>query len=873
MDSTEPTKKVKQTFSGKVYSWYISNGYDRFLKLSGKVPASKGQYGFIHTLGSIKFALFEGFNIGVMIPVGSLVIDIDPRNGGLESFDRMLAEAYKDEPRIPSLDDLVKGTFTVRTGGGGYHLYYTLSPGVKVRGSVKGYPGVDLKGSSDNQYVVGPGSVHPDTKKHYVESSQPAAPAQLPAPLAPFTLVQLRSPFEAQSQPSGRHPLWGIITPVELATLLAPLDPLQYRNYDQWFALLAAAHHASGGSHEAMLAFIAWSEGDGKYLGKAAGAVGSKWRSLNQTREGSRPVATVDALLAAVSAADESNRKSAKLLGEPSAHSSEAIALARTVAGRKVEADLETVEDQASAAKDLIDWIEALPKGWRQDDPAMLQKLIDEISGQPEIHWPELCAALADRAGGKLSQAQIKKHVRRAHEDREKANRKDKPTYARLVADTVEGALKEIEESPGDLLYSAGQPFFYSAGVWTKLDKDWPIHVCQNQAKDLVNLDTKGAQAVNRYAKDAATSIMNERITLSTDLYYRTDLPNCVNLLNCTLWFSNDGTYERRPHCREDYLTTQIPYNYDPDATCQSFDKMLEQVFDHLVKDYSTAERDDFIRHLWELFGYIIQPNKDHAVAMFWVGGGQNGKSKIAEIISKLVGRDAVLSCESKLILGEGNRHGTALLEGRLLFMDDDVSSNAKIDDGLLKKVSKNVDLDVNPKNKNSRKIRVHTAALFIMNTEARFVDTSPGFVRRVFATYFNTTIKHLQGSPLPEKAIAEDMPGILNKAIAGLARLRQRKDFDLPKCAIDYRNRFLSRSVPLIGFWETLEKEPCEGAKVNADALYSLYRQRMFENGQKHADKHTFISALANQGVIVDEKTIEGWSFKEIVQSTKGVQ
>ncbi|MCP5115139.1 MAG: bifunctional DNA primase/polymerase, partial [bacterium] len=49
-------------------------------------------------------------------------------------------------------------TFTVRTGGGGWH-YYFLHPGGKVK-SVNGKiaPGIDIK--ADGGYVVGPGSIH-----------------------------------------------------------------------------------------------------------------------------------------------------------------------------------------------------------------------------------------------------------------------------------------------------------------------------------------------------------------------------------------------------------------------------------------------------------------------------------------------------------------------------------------------------------------------------------------------------------------------------------------------------------------------------------------------------------------------------------------
>lgn len=790
MTSTESAQKVKQTFSKKVYSWYLRNGYDRFLNLSGKVPTEEGEYRYVRTLDSIKVLFSDGFDIGVLIPVGRLVIDIDPRNGGIDGFNRLLADAYKDEPRIPSLDDLIDSTFTVKSGGGGYHLYFAHGPGLKPRGSVKGgYPGVDLKGSSNKHYVAGPGSVHADTRQHYKVISWQDAPGQLPAPLAPFILAPLRDPFGQQERSASPHPLWGLIGPAELETLLAALDPKDYRAYvgddKAWINLMSACHHATGGHPEAMDVFARWSSQDPKYANDARKAVEKRWGSFKERRDGTH-VATVDSILAAVEDAVAASVDVAELLGEPDGAVARAAELASDLHSRKIAKDLEVIEEAAGEASSLLVWIESLPESWRQDDPAGLQKLIGKIAEYPELHWPELCAALSKRAGGGISQAQIKKHVRQERNRLTQAAKPSKLTAARIVDTTVDKALKVLEPNPFDIACVPGQAYLYNTGVWEKIDKSVFGDVCYSQLETFLDKDERGTQALCNYARDAATSIMHKRATNSKALYCREEMPNCVNLLNGTLWFSKDGTHELKPHLREDYLTTQIPYAYDPLAKCPSFDKMLEQVFDHIAKDYSIAERDHFIRYFWELIGYVIQPNKDLPVAMFWIGEGQNGKSRIAKIISNLIGSDALLSVDIKAFFNVSNQHSTTALENKLLVMDDDLGSGTTIDDGALKKVSENCILDVNPKNKNIRKISVHTTALIITNNKVKINDTSNGFVRRCHPIYFNTDISHLQKSTLPEIAEKSEMPGILNKAVQGLARLRERGEFDLPKCSRD---------------------------------------------------------------------------------------
>ncbi|GAA0439417.1 hypothetical protein Aca07nite_49040 [Actinoplanes capillaceus] len=74
------------------------------------------------------------------------VVDIDPRNGG--AIDRGLMPA----------------TRAVRTGSGGWHLYYR-HPGGTLAAKLRDHPGVDIK--ADGGYVVAPPSIHPSTGQPY----------------------------------------------------------------------------------------------------------------------------------------------------------------------------------------------------------------------------------------------------------------------------------------------------------------------------------------------------------------------------------------------------------------------------------------------------------------------------------------------------------------------------------------------------------------------------------------------------------------------------------------------------------------------------------------------------------------------------------
>jgi predicted P-loop ATPase len=133
---------------------YVHGGFT-LLPLNGKIPAAKAW-------SEADFELFEPEdlprNYGVALPDSIVVIDVDPRNfvDGVNSFS--LLKAYAGWSGPPD-------TFIVATGGGGFHIYLKKPREIKIRNSIPEWPGLEFK--TKGRYVVGPGSIHPDTKREY----------------------------------------------------------------------------------------------------------------------------------------------------------------------------------------------------------------------------------------------------------------------------------------------------------------------------------------------------------------------------------------------------------------------------------------------------------------------------------------------------------------------------------------------------------------------------------------------------------------------------------------------------------------------------------------------------------------------------------
>ncbi len=135
--------------------------------LNGKVPfkGSRGVLDATTDLATVAamWSRCPYANIGGQVPPPMITIDIDPRNGGLDTLAEL--EATHDEPLPLTLTD-----YSGR-GDGGAHYWFRRPPG-KLTGTRLG-PGIDLKTSSG--YAVLPPSVHPDTGRRYTRVDRPVA--------------------------------------------------------------------------------------------------------------------------------------------------------------------------------------------------------------------------------------------------------------------------------------------------------------------------------------------------------------------------------------------------------------------------------------------------------------------------------------------------------------------------------------------------------------------------------------------------------------------------------------------------------------------------------------------------------------------------
>ena len=117
------------------------------------------------------FQRWPNANVGIVTGVvsGLVVLDIDPKHGGLASLDALIEE----HGPLPH-------TIEAATGGGGRHVYFA-HPGGIVRNKVGLAPGIDLRG--DGGCIVAPYSLHASGRIYeWLQGRDPrhAKPARMP---------------------------------------------------------------------------------------------------------------------------------------------------------------------------------------------------------------------------------------------------------------------------------------------------------------------------------------------------------------------------------------------------------------------------------------------------------------------------------------------------------------------------------------------------------------------------------------------------------------------------------------------------------------------------------------------------------------------
>jgi putative DNA primase/helicase len=178
------------------------------------------------------------------------------------------------------------------------------------------------------------------------------------------------------------------------------------------------------------------------------------------------------------------------------------------------------------------------------------------------------------------------------------------------------------------------------------------------------------------------------------------------------------------------------------------------------------------------------------------------------------------------------NRFAMGGLFGKYLFVDDDVRAGARLPDGVLKTISEAKEVTGELKYKQPFNFVVRTVPVLLCNNIPSLADLSHGMLRRLMVIPFNRRFTDQdRDTDLFERIWANELPGVLNRALRGYRRLLERgSKFKHPAAVRQATKRWLQQANPLPAFVEAHCMRQPEGRCLMKSfyVVYTTWTQEM---------------------------------------------
>lgn len=364
----------------------------------------------------------------------------------------------------------------------------------------------------------------------------------------------------------------------------------------------------------------------------------------------------------------------------------------------------------------------------------------------------------------------------------------------------------------------AAQSFVWrweNTGVWRKQEdravKQWvQAHLGEND------------DGVSKSDVDSVADLFRTEV-YRPELEFDQGPAECVNCPNGELMLSPEG-WMLEPHNREHFRTTQVPVDFDPDATAPRFEQFLAEVF----KGDPDAEQKALA--LLEVMGYSLMAHCNYEQFVILVGAGANGKSVLLAVLEALAGSGNVAGVQPSNF---GNAYQRAHLHGKLVNIVTEIKQGEIIDDASLKGIVSGEPTTVEHKYRDPFEMRPFSTCWFGTNHMPHTRDFSDGLFRRALVVEFNNKFKPELGNcdPLLREKLMAELPGILNLALSAYAGVVGRGGFTAPESCKQARNRWRMEADQVAQFVEDECTADAVG-RVEPKRLFNAYRQWADECG-----------------------------------------
>ncbi len=408
-----------------------------------------------------------------------------------------------------------------------------------------------------------------------------------------------------------------------------------------------------------------------------------------------------------------------------------------------------------------------------------------------------------------------------------------------LLVMCVNELLAKVKEQNLDLARQADFIFAFNGAFWKQLDRETIKNFLGQVAERLSvhSLEAQHYKFRNELYNQFLSSAHFEPIQPQPGAVL-------INLLNGTFEISKDSQTLREFRAT-DFLTYQLPFEYDEAATCPMFQKYLDEVLpeeelQHIIAEY---------------FGYVFTKGLKMEKALLLYGFGANGKSVIFDIMNALLGEENISNFSLSNLLEEHNR---ALIAYKLLNYGSEINATKTRDE--FKNLVSTEPIQARLKYGNSFTMKNYAKLAFNCNELPKDFDHSNAYFRRLLIIPFRVTIpEHKQDKTLAGKIIQKELAGVFNWIIDGLKRLLKTEKFTESQTVTDTLETYKRESDSVACFIAENSYTPSQ-YEVGATNyfllrdLYPNYRSFCSDDGASALKKSNFKRRLEANGFELKE-------------------
>ncbi|MCA9056282.1 MAG: hypothetical protein KDA75_20775, partial [Planctomycetaceae bacterium] len=287
-------------------------------------------------------------------------------------------------------------------------------------------------------------------------------------------------------------------------------------------------------------------------------------------------------------------------------------------------------------------------------------------------------------------------------------------------------------------------------------------------------------------------------------------------ILPCRSTLLHLPTMQHYPATPEFFTVNALEFDPDPAAPSpMSWHQFLHQLFDGDIESLDLLQ---------EWFGYCLTGDTSQQKMLLMVGPKRSGKGTIARVLTRLIGNGNVSGPTTSSLAGP---FGLQPLIRKTLAIVSDARFHgeniATVVERLLC-ISGEDALTVDRKHMTSVTMKLPTRFMFLTNEFPRLTDASGALAGRFVILRLTESFYGKEDTGLTDRLLGE-LPGILNWAIEGWKRLRERGHFVMPSSVRDVVREIEDLSSPVSAF----VRDACvvgPGHRISVDSLYSAWKQ-----------------------------------------------